>query len=268
MRNSLKTTHNRGSYGVPPGQYSEGMETVRGYQDVLRTGPTVPVLLELPKWEGRQILFQDPDGTIPVEAIGDPIGGVRHPLTGAKLVEQTTDSRRPLYGGIGVGATNSGDAYLDVLDDTAQYVPADDDFSIIAVASREDGDDRASIVSYSEGTSASSDTIYVIRYWDRGRVQWSWRGEAPATDDDTIPAGTNVLVLASGDGGYGEVTDEDKSISSSIGSLSETDDHVVQIGAQAGGITDWSEIRAAVWWGEELTGDDLARHTDLMMRLR
>ena len=98
----------RRRYGVPPGQYSEGMGVVRGYQTVLRTSPTVPVLFELPKWAGRQILWQDPDGTIPVESIGDPIGGVAHPLTGDILAVQTTDSARPMYGGIGVGAIFDG----------------------------------------------------------------------------------------------------------------------------------------------------------------
>ena len=100
-------------FGIPRGQYTAGMRTVRGYQRILSTDPAVPVLLQLPKWAGRQILFQDPACTIPVESPGDPIGGVRHPLTGEIIAVQETDANRPVYGGIEVGAvSNSSNDFL------------------------------------------------------------------------------------------------------------------------------------------------------------
>ena len=104
----------RHRYGVPPGQYSEGMGVVRSYQSVLRTDPTVPALFQLPKWEGRQILFQDPDGEVPVESVGEPIGGVRHPLTGEKLADQTTDSDRFMWSGVADGSDGDGGAHLEI----------------------------------------------------------------------------------------------------------------------------------------------------------
>lgn len=78
------------------------------YDAILATDPTVPVLFRLRSYRGQQVLFQDAACTIPVTAIGDPIGGVRHPLTGVILAVQTTDAARPVWGGEDVGAVFDG----------------------------------------------------------------------------------------------------------------------------------------------------------------
>ena len=76
---------------------------VQAYDDILATDPTVPVLLQLREYRGRQILFQDPACTIPVTDPGDPIGGVRHPITGEIIAVQETDANRPVWGGVSAG---------------------------------------------------------------------------------------------------------------------------------------------------------------------
>ena len=91
---------------------------VQAYDAILATDPTVPVLLQLTEYRGQQILFQDPACTIPVESPGDPIGGVRHPLTGEIIAVQTTDASRPVWGGVGVGAEFDGvDDHLLMVDE-------------------------------------------------------------------------------------------------------------------------------------------------------
>ena len=85
---------------------------VATYDAILATDPTVPVLLQLTEYRGQQVLWQDPACTVPVEEIGDPIGGVRHPETGEILAVQTTDADRPVWGGREVGAEFDGSKSL------------------------------------------------------------------------------------------------------------------------------------------------------------
>ena len=134
----------RRRYAIPRGQYTAGMRTVRGYQRILSADPAVPVLLQLPKWAGRQILFQDPACTIPVEDPGDPIGGVRHPLTGEIIAVQTTDADRPVWGGVSVGAVLDGGQWLELA-----QTATDDIFNNLVVGP---GAEVSSTVSY-EGYS-------------------------------------------------------------------------------------------------------------------
>ena len=84
---------------------------VATYDAILATDPTVPVLLQLTEYRGQQVLWQDPACTVPVEEIGDPIGGVRHPETGEILVVQDTDADRPVWGGREVGAEFDGEIH-------------------------------------------------------------------------------------------------------------------------------------------------------------
>ena len=79
---------------------------------LLAPDPAVPVLLLLTEYRGQQVLWQDPACTVPVEEIGDPIGGVRHPETGEILAVQDTDADRPGWGGREVGAEFDGGSYM------------------------------------------------------------------------------------------------------------------------------------------------------------
>lgn len=78
------------------------------YDQILATDPTVPLLFRLTEYRGQQILFQDSACTVPVESIGDPVGGVRHPETGEILAVQTADANRPIWGGVDVGLVFDG----------------------------------------------------------------------------------------------------------------------------------------------------------------
>ena len=100
---------------------------VATYDAILATDPTVPVLLQLTEYRGQQVLWQDPACTIPVEDIGDPIGGVRHPETGEILAVQTTDAERPAWGGREVGAVFDGSAALLLTDEEILTQPYQDD---------------------------------------------------------------------------------------------------------------------------------------------
>jgi hypothetical protein len=58
-----------------------------------------------------QILYEDSALATPVDASGDPIGGVFY--DGAKTAEQTTDADRPVWGGEDVGAQYDAGNHLD-----------------------------------------------------------------------------------------------------------------------------------------------------------
>ena len=74
------------------------------YDAILATEPDIPLLYCLIEYRGQIVLFQDAPCTVPVEDIGDPIGGQRHPITGEILAVQTTDAERLIWLGEEIGA--------------------------------------------------------------------------------------------------------------------------------------------------------------------
>ena len=140
---------------------------VQAYDDILATDPTVPVLLQLTEYRGQQILFQDPACTIPVESPGDPIGGVRHPLTGEVIAVQETDADRPVWGGVGVGADLSGVGFLEHVQDPSTWIDFAHQTGVFTIWTTVffdgDGDDQAEdIFSVTDGGSSNSGP-YLIR---------------------------------------------------------------------------------------------------------
>ena len=123
---------------------------VATYDAILATDPTVPVLLQLTEYRGQQVLWQDPECTIPVEDIGDPIGGVRHPETGEILAVQTTDADRPVWGGREVGASLDEGQWLEV-PLSAFDIGQTDIFSIFMTVDKFDADHRSSFFTSTEG---------------------------------------------------------------------------------------------------------------------
>jgi hypothetical protein len=82
---------------------------VNPYAAILATNPDFFVGLEYAKIGSQQVLWQDDAGTAtPVTAIGDPIGCVRHPVTGAIMMSQSVLASRPVWAGPGVGASFDG----------------------------------------------------------------------------------------------------------------------------------------------------------------
>ena len=73
------------------------------YSLILATEPEAFFGFEYKEINGVQVLFQNSAATIPVEEIGDPVGGYRDFETGGILAIQTTDANRPIWGGEGVG---------------------------------------------------------------------------------------------------------------------------------------------------------------------
>ena len=184
MMRRRRIQQNRRRFGIPRAQYTAGMRTVRGYQRILSADPAVPVLLQLPKWAGRQILFQDPAGTVPVEAIGDPIGGVRHPLTGEIIAVQETDADRPVWGGVGVGA-DCGDRDSDL-------------YLTVANASSSVGTAPVSIVA-DVTSSSTSDDIYYSSFFDEDDNEVAFRmdGREDPPEMSIFQGGPSVPVAQS-----------------------------------------------------------------------
>ena len=113
------------------------------YDAILATEPTVPLLFRLTQYRGQQVLWQNAACTVPVASIGDPVGGVRHPVTGAILAVQTTDAARPIWGGESVGAVFDGTGSymlipLGVISNGLYSSLVDGGGSVIAVASFSD----------------------------------------------------------------------------------------------------------------------------------
>ena len=158
-------------FGIPRGQYTAGMRTVRGYQRILSADPAVPVLLQLPKWAGRQILFQEPACTILVEDPGDPIGGVRHPLTGEILVVQETDANRPVWGGIGVGADFGGGDYYLLRTDTDE-IPSGQSYGNVFATKRFDGGANRILNTRDREFASSAGNIFAQRHPTGERFLW------------------------------------------------------------------------------------------------
>lgn len=89
------------------------------YADVTATNPDllVPMLYASTAVDG-QILYEDSGLTTPVDAAGDPIGGVT--FGGTKRAEQTADSERPIFQGDGAGVIGDGSSQqLDVIGNVA-----------------------------------------------------------------------------------------------------------------------------------------------------
>ena len=97
MRTSQMLRHNRGAYAITPGEYHHRMARVRACQRVLATRPDVPVILDFRRWAGRPIAFRDAECTDPVQAEGDPLGGVRHPITWEIIATQPISADRPYW---------------------------------------------------------------------------------------------------------------------------------------------------------------------------
>ena len=91
----------RRRYGIPTGQYTEGMEVVRDVQEVKRESPDLllPMYGHLMRaWAGQWLFYQDPDGEVRAEEIGDPTGGSRDIVSGEIRATQETDADRPVLG--------------------------------------------------------------------------------------------------------------------------------------------------------------------------
>ena len=99
----------RRRYGIPRGQYSEGLGVVRGYQSILR--PPAPAALwdfRLPAWAGKHRLWLDSGRTMRASEIGDP-AGARDDLGPDGLhAVQTTDADRSMWLGLGDGVHFAG----------------------------------------------------------------------------------------------------------------------------------------------------------------
>ena len=92
---------------LPKDQFVCGPVGRRGeeiYAPIIATDPTVfvPLQYAVNPDTDEQILFQDAACTVPVTAIGQPIGGVM--WDGVIVAVQTTDARRPLWLGEETGA--------------------------------------------------------------------------------------------------------------------------------------------------------------------
>ena len=100
----------RRRYGIPTGQYTEGMGVVRDVQGVLR--PPAPTALwdfRLPAWAGAHRLWLDSGRTMRASEIGDPVGARDDLGPDGLHAVQTTDAERPTWLGMeGVQNTGSG----------------------------------------------------------------------------------------------------------------------------------------------------------------
>jgi hypothetical protein len=106
-------------YRITRDEYEASLVSADAYASILATNPTVFVGLEYAVIGAQQVLWQDAAGTTtPVTAVGDPIGCVRHPLTGAVQMSQSVLARRPLW--LGPGA--EGGAQFDGVDDRLELM--------------------------------------------------------------------------------------------------------------------------------------------------
>ena len=160
---------------------------VATYDAILATDPAVPVMFQLTEYRGQQVLWQDPACSIPVEDIGDPIGGVRHPETGEILAVQETDADRPVWGGREVGA-EFGDADELVNSDPVTAQPTGS-FSVIQQMAADSGA-SGSIRIMQIKKRGSSDSRYYTALEDGGRFR------AVITDESGPPS---FLIRDAGD---------------------------------------------------------------------
>ena len=92
----------RRRYGIPRGQYTDGMEVVRDVQGVLRESPDLllPMYGHLMRaWAGQWLYYQAPAGEVRAEEIGDPVGDIRDIVSGEIRAVQEVDADRPVLGG-------------------------------------------------------------------------------------------------------------------------------------------------------------------------
>ena len=224
---------------------------VQAYDDILATDPTVPVLLQLTEYRGQQILFQDPECTIPVESPGDPIGGVRHPITGEIIAVQETDASRPVWGGVSVGADLSGAGFLEHVQDPSTWIDFAHQTGVFTIWTTvffdsDDGNQAEDIFSLGNGSSGESGP-YMLRESRSGSGQNALRvflvgnnnNSTRATSlDDTVPAGEWLLVWMRGDGqrieaGIGGDVLVNSEISYTLESATESVSHAATYGEQA-----------------------------------
>ena len=139
------------------------------YDAILATEPDVPLLFRLTSYRGQQVLWQDHLGTIPVEDIGDPTGGVSHPETGDIFSVQTTDGSRPIWGGEDVGLIYDGSSdhlvYVGGADTPWLYT---DEQAIVRVHDISSTGNRGWVSKFGSGTDGtfylSRRTGNIIRY--------------------------------------------------------------------------------------------------------
>ena len=122
------------------------------YDAILATEPDIPLLFRLIEYRGQIVLFQDAPCTIPVEDIGDPVGGQRHPVTGEVLAVQTTDGARPIWGGEGVGLVFDGESSHLLSVDDAGFLPETADFYVVADPEFNNFIDQSQILSQNESS--------------------------------------------------------------------------------------------------------------------
>lgn len=263
MRDSIQSAL-EDRYGLP--SYTEGMPIVRSLQHILRLGPAVPVFLQLTKWAGQQILYQDAACTIPVESIGDPIGGVRHPVTGEIILVQTTDADRPTWGGVLRGAIFDGISYLENTTDTDLFDPKDQPFTVTvrAVADSSGGGDIRGLWVRKRGADErryysvlEADGQYRLQIDDG--VDTGFFRDGGAHYDDTehdfaqvLRRGTDVTQESWVDGAMGG-----SETYSSFGTLA--DDGVFSLGNNVGaGVLDWlGDIRFFAFYRRDLSQSEI-----------
>ena len=139
-------------------KFKHGLDIIGLPADVMAWLQGEPLVYIHPYAElgGRPVRYQDPEGTVPVADIGDPVAAVVQPsltLPPAEwpiVVTQTIDSARPLWGGENVGDVYDGTQYLRAAGPFS-LVP-DNPISVVARATRE-ADSARSILSWSWGTT-------------------------------------------------------------------------------------------------------------------
>ena len=183
---------------------------VATYDAILATDPTVPVLLQLTEYRGQQVLWQDPECTIPVEEIGDPIGGVRHPETGEILAVQETDADRPVWGGREVGAEFDGESDGLISKDSTGFLPETGDFFVLVDPDFDQFNDQDQVISQNEANATGR--IQALRFRTRPASLssfWSELGTSPEVEFPDDPQDDDWYVAFSRTnigGGEDEIT--------------------------------------------------------------
>ena len=177
------------------------------YDAILATEPTVPLLFRLTEYRGQQVLFQDAACTVPVASIGDPVGGVRHPVTGAILATQATDAARPIWGGEDVGLTLEGTEFLTV-QSNVDFITETGVFSMLSShqLSSEAAGRICGIFSGDLSTAAGSAGLVFEDRSDVGSMEsrnfWTRAGGAPREirTSDVYVLGQKATASLTGDG--------------------------------------------------------------------
>ena len=229
---------------------------------LLATEPTALVQFRYNFLAGRHVLFQDPPCTVPVEEDGDPIGGIIQPSLTLPPSEwsivgvQGTDAKRPVWGGVEVGAVFDGAQNL-ALDSSWQRNPGQPSTWVY----REyHPDDRNQVIG---GWSAAANTDVAYAFYYRisnGIIQRVGTGGTSLVEDviphDTTNTfsvrndttnytarvnGTDIQTRATG------TQDGDPTIDASLGSLAGDTQFFI------------GEIQFAVMFDRSLSVSDLQR---------